>query len=310
MLVTLFFLTSPPAQAQVHIEMVDPGVQDPGWVVKLNQRTEGAQEFFAFLGNGIAEQSFTLRHQSTQGSAAMYGPTGLQLGGGLDTFPFSKPQKNLVGKEENTQFSPVMPRLMVAWTERRGRVGWGIGMSLTPPVPVQGASALVAGLSGSTGLDLGERWRVGAELDVTVGRAGAPVAASTDQKESGELEANTDAARYDAVCAPQEYGCVDVLSLREGGLRLVGTWKASEVVQPYVKLGAETISNDFFVQVDVSTWRLQGVLPDLSLGANLLPTEHLHGLVGGTFAYLPDEIATYDRIPLLYRFDASVAYVF
>ena len=67
--------------------------------------------FYHFLSDSMVTQGFTFIGPPSQLSPALRAPAGWAVGARLDTFPFGPPPENLSGKAENTQFSPVLPRL-------------------------------------------------------------------------------------------------------------------------------------------------------------------------------------------------------
>ena len=207
--------------------------------------------FHDFLGQSMSEQGFAMQAHSLLGTTLTPTP-GFTLGAEVGTFPFGAPAKNLSGKEENTQFSPVFPRLRGAWS--MGDLG--LGLTLLPPIPVQGASALALSLdaSHSTPLAHGRLTLVGEWSFV---RARAPVVASEEQyeaRDSLDNPAKLDPATYEAVCVPAG-GCVDTY---RNGTATVSALLSRRIgpADPYIGLGGGYSGHYLWVMYDDTAWRI------------------------------------------------------
>ncbi len=248
-----------------------------------------ADRFYRFLGLSMAEQGFTFQNDPQLLSPTLSRREGVAAGALLTTFPFAKPRENLSGKEENTSYSPVLPRIFAGWTGDTGdttRVGAGV--FFLPPIPVGGASALIAGVEGGAAMKVGEAARVGVELDFTYTRARAPIVASEEQYEARDdfdNPSNLDPETYEAVCIPAG-GCTDTFTLANGGARLAAAVDIG-IVSPYVKLGIHTISNQLNVMYDDTTWGMTGIQPAAHTGALLAIGEHIDLSLGAAFALRP-----------------------
>ena len=177
-----------------------------------------ADNFYRFLGLSMAEQGFTFQNDPQLLSPTLSRREGWTIGGLLTTFPLAPPRANLSGKEENTSYSPVLPRLFGGWKGEVGSGVAGVGGFFLPPIPVGGASALIAGVETGYALRLGDKVRVGPELDFTYTRARAPIVASEEQyenRDSFDNPSNLDPETYEAVCVP-EGGCVDTFTVANG----------------------------------------------------------------------------------------------
>ncbi len=250
-----------------------------------------ADRFYRFLTVSMAEQGFTFQNEAQLGSAALTRRSGWQVGGSLSTFPFTGPRENLSGKAEQTSYSPVLPRLRAGWVG--GDEAWtvGVGASLLPPIPVGGASALVLGAETSVARSLGA-WRLWGEVDFTYTRARAPIVASEEQYESRQTfdnPNNLDPQVYKEACLPD--GCVDTFGLANTGLKLAGSVQVGVVV-PYAKLGVNLVSEGLYIQYDDTRWRVAGLQPTASLGALVLPGEHVGLGLGAVMALRPESADT------------------
>ena len=291
----------------IDVTLSDPGSLDGEWAQDVVQgQSESARAFLAFVGHGMMEQAFTLQHAPLEGAAALPDADGFSLGVRFDTFPLRDPPVNGQGKVENTQYVPALPRITATWAQA-DRLRYGGGVSLTPPVNVGGASALVVGG------DIGVAWpalsklTVGLEADVTAGQAYAPVVATPEARAAGVLE-NVDEARYEAVCVPQAHGCIDSLLIRHGGLHLVVVSPLHAKVQPFFRVGGRMVADRFLIQVDLSDWRVTGLLPNFSLGANVSLAPWLRLAAGATFAPMPEEVVQAGETGILSRFSLGVAW--
>lgn len=297
-----------PAHAWMQAEMTDPGLTNPDFAAEvLAVSTQRAEDFLKFLGQGMIEQAFSLQHASPQTSATLKGPQGLEVGVTLDTFPLSGAVTNLIGKAENTKFIPVLPRFDVGWSGKKGDYDYRVGWSWVPPMSVQGASAQVVGIDTSIARPVNERLKLGLELDYSNGHAIAPVTATPEQYEAGQLP-NVDPVRYEAICVPQEFGCLDTLTLRHGYARLAAAYQLSKM-EPWMEVGVTHVWETFDVQVDLSSFRLTGFTPTAGVGLNLPLHDHLRTAVSTTVAYRPDSVSE-EGAGLLYRLEGGVSWVF
>ena len=129
--------------------------------------------FGQFLAGSTIDQAFSMRPGPMAVSAAIApGPRGA-VGARLDTFPIAPPPTNLSGKEENTQFSPVLPRLVGAF----GGENVSAHLGFLPAIPVGGASAWIVSGGVTAGKDVGGV-RLGSEVDFGFVGARAPSAAA------------------------------------------------------------------------------------------------------------------------------------
>jgi hypothetical protein len=247
-----------------------------------------ADRFYRFLGLSMAEQGFTFQNDPQLLSPTLSRREGFTAGALLTTFPFAKPRENLSGKEENTSYSPVLPRIFGGYKgEGPGNTRVGAGAFFLPPIPVGGASALIAGIETGAALPVGEVARVGLELDFTYTRARAPIVASEEQYEArGDFDNpnNLDPEVYEEVCLPD--GCVDTFTVANGGVRVAASVDAGPLA-PYVKVGLNTVSERLQVQYDDTTWGLSGIQPVAHLGSLLFIGDHVDLGLGAAFGVRP-----------------------
>jgi hypothetical protein len=267
-----------------------------------------ADNFQRFLGQSMAEQAFAMQNDSQLGSAATHGGQGVYLGAGLASFPFGPPEANLSGKEENTSFSPVFPRIQAAWVRQGEAWRWGLGTWGLPPIPVGGAAAWTTGLEASLGRELPSGWRLGGELDLSVLVAHAPITASPEQLDDRDSFANPDNLDPEQAEACGEDGCIDTFSMLNPQLRLV----ASRDVGPlslYGKAGFSWMHHTLDVEYDGTRWAMDVPLGSLHGGAVWAPRERLSLGLGTALAYKQPAIHRGTGGPLLYTLRGSVAFV-
>lgn len=207
--------------------------------------------FHDFLGQSMSEQGFAMQSRGVLGSS-MNGDEGFTIGAGVATFPFGAPAANLSGKEENTQFSPVFPRLRAAY----GFGDMAVGLTLLPPIPVGGASAF------ATSVDVSESMAVGGARLTLQGewsfvRARAPVVASEAQyanRDSFDNPANLLPETYEAVCVPAG-GCVDTYRNGTATVRALVS-RTIGPATPYIGVGGGYSGQYLWVMYDDSAWRV------------------------------------------------------
>lgn len=267
------------------VELVDGAPEFTSCFVE-DRDTEGtcAWRFYHFLAASMGEQGFTFAHNPVHTAAWVRPDAGLRIGAQIDTFPFGPAPKNLSGKVENTQFSPVLPRLFAGLTVGERSRG-AVGLSLLPPIPVGGASALIVGADGSLGWSR-EGWRFGAAVDATYAVAHAPITASQaqfDDRDSLSNPDNLDPDTYEAVCGTHEDGCIDRFRQISLGLR-AGAASSDWVVNPYGALGLSFNASQLYVMYDDTTWAMKALQPTLHAGATWAPVEALLLSAGGDVA--------------------------
>ncbi len=236
---------------------------------------EGSCEdrFYRFLSQSMAEQGFTFQRHGLMASPTLNHDEGLFVGATLDTFPLSPPRSNLAGKEENTEFSPVLPRFEAAWRGAPGPTDAGLGLSVLPPVPVNGASALIVGLDGGVAFGDGPL-RGGLDAAFTYARARAPITATEEQYESGDFENNLKAETYEAVCVPAG-GCVDTFTVADTSVQLAVSYRIASWLTPWVRVGGALVQEKLYVMYDDTLWALTGLQPQASVGATSAPHERV-----------------------------------
>jgi opacity protein-like surface antigen len=240
-----------------------------------------AGRFYRFLAQATLEQGFAMEGASVATSAVVNRHTGFVAGGLLHTFPFSSPRENLAGKTENTQFSPVFPKLLVGKLFDQGDTHWGLGATLLPPIPVGGAAALNIGLDGSYAKTLSDgRTRMGVDVDFSFVRATAPVTASDEHMESPE-EDGLKTEVYEANCDP-DVGCIDVFKVANLAVKAGMSWMLGERFMPYTQVGISFTNEWLYVDYDGTRWTHFGIQPTLSAGGAWTPSESIFLSLGGS----------------------------
>jgi hypothetical protein len=224
-----------------------------------------AQNFYQFLSHSILEQSISMQSNFISASP-LSSQSGLFFGGHLSTFPFSSPQENLSGKEENTDFIPVFPKIHFGFHDE----SYSLGLSFTPPVSVNGASALLVGTR--IGRKISEDRSLEAEFAVL--KARAPIAATDEQfeeKDSFDNPDNLESERFEERCASQENGCIDTLKMKQISIRSLQIWDPIEAVKPYLQVSLQFTTHQLYIMYDDTTWRVWALQPLIHSGVYISP---------------------------------------
>lgn len=273
-----------------------------------------SDRFYHFLSHSMVEQGFVFAHHAMDTSAVISRQEGGMVGVQIRTFPFTAPRENLSGKTENTSFSPVLPGITGGWRGRflgMGRVG--AGAFFLPPIPVKGASAMVIGVDGSVGAQVGIL-HAGGSLDVSWSRAFAPIVASEEQYEDRESFDNPDnLEHYEERCLPD--GCLDRFDALTVGAKAGVSVDATSFLAPYVELGLAYVSHTLDVDYDSTTWRMTGLQGSAHAGLTSHFAKRVQLGLGAGLAYRPSAITEYDddgNAPagVLFRLDGSASVAF
>ena len=311
----LLFLLLSPASAAPPLGFGSANLRDgaPDFTECVESGGDCQQRFYQFLGASMVEQGFAMQANGLSGSPLSLRREGWTFGGALSTFPFAPPRKNLSGKEENTSFSPVFPRIEASYTTAlEGRVQRSIGGFLLPPVPVKGASALLLGVEGGQTWGDGAGRRLGVEGDLSFLRARAPIAATEAQlaaRDSFSNPNNLDPEQFDAVCgadvAAGAGGCIDTYSFLNVGLRAGWSDRWGEAFLPYAKLGLNVVNERLHIKYDDTTWGIFALQPAAHAGVVWAPGEHLTLGLGGSGALRQKNQAVEDKVGLLGTLEGS-----
>ncbi len=308
MMLSLIALLAGSASAQSLAELVDGSPEFLESCLEDPDDSGCSDRFYRFLTSSMVAQGFTFQQVPQLSSPLVNRVSGLNLGVMLDTFPFSPAPENLAGKPENTKYSPVLPRLVAGWTGGEG-TRLGAGVFALPPVPIQGASALVAGADAGAAWDLGAT-TVGVEGDVTFTRARAPIVASEEQYANREDYGNNlKEETYEAVCAPAPDGCIDVFTVMSPSLRAGASWTFGDLT-PSVRLGGTYVNQRLYVMYDDTTWRVRGLQLSAHLGAALALSEQLHLSLGTSYAWRPAAISESEQAGLLFKAQGAAGWIF
>lgn len=274
-------------------------------------------DFFSFLTESMVEQGFTMQDHAVATSPLTHRRKGWIAGGSLATFPFGPPPENLSGKEENTQFSPVFPRLLGGYVAADGGRQKAIGVSFTPPVPVQGASALALGVNGALSRGGAEAPRQGIEADLSFVRAKAPIAATEDQvadRDSFDNPDNLDPQQFDEVCGEDvdsgAGGCLDTFTLLNVSVRAVQSWHVGRGFTPYVKAGVTVVDEWLYIKYDDTTWGVFAIQPSVHAGSGWNAGEHMFLSLGASAALRQANQSEAGTIGLFTTFEGAAAWAF
>jgi hypothetical protein len=272
-----------------------------------------ATKFYRFLSQATLEQGFAMEGASAGTSALVQRHSGWMTGAMIHSFPLSPPRKNLMGKEENTQFSPVFPKLFAGKLWDEGDKHWGLAGTFLPPVPVNGAGALNLGVVGSHARPLGEgTTRAGLDVDVTFIRATAPVVASKEQADSAEEEGYEDNLKPEVFgqrCDP-EVGCVDTFTVANIGVRGGLSWALGERFFPYLQVGLTVVNEWLYVQYDDSRWSVFALQPTMHTGAGWTPWDAVSLSAGTSVGLKQANQNEQGTVGIFYKLTGSAAYLF
>ena len=274
-------------------------------------------DFYRFLGNSMLEQGFTMQHHALLTSPLSNRRAGWVAGGDLATFPFAAPRENLSGKQENTSFSPVFPQLVGGHVFDGAADGQGaVGLSLLPPVPVGGASALSVAVDAAYAWGPADGTRWGVEGGLSYVRATAPIVATKEQvanRDDFSNPDNLDPEQFDAVCgadvAAGADGCLDTfslvnLTLRGGWSPALGAWA------PYAKAGITVVNELLFVKYDDTTWGVFALQPSLHGGTSWAPGDHVLLGVGASAAVQQANQSEDDQVGLFVTLEGAAGWRF
>ena len=272
-----------------------------------------AQNFYRFLSEATLEQGFAMNGVAVGSSAVVNRREGRFAGGLLHTFPFAGPRENLAGKEENTSFSPVFPKLYAGKIWSRDGKHYSLGGSILPPIPVGGASALNLGLDGSMATTLSDgNTRAGLEWDVTFVRARAPVTASEEQAEGAEeggFEDNVSAEVIEETCDP-DLGCIDTFIVGNFSVRAAMSWVLGEQFFPFAQVGLTIFDQWLHVEYDDSLWWGIGVQPTIHGGMAWAPMETVLLSAGTSVGLKQANQNPSGKLGAFYKFSGSATYHF
>ena len=275
-------------------------------------------DFYAFLSESMLAQGLTMQDHALSTSTLTHRRTGWTVGGSLGTFPSGPPPENLSGKEENTQYSPVFPRLTAGWMDGDTSTAQGaVGLSFTPPIPVQGARALGLGLNGAFTRGAATSVRLGLESDLSFIRANAPIAATEDQvadRDSFSNPSNLNPAQFDEVCGEDVRagagGCIDTYTLLNFSVRVGQSWHTASGLTPYLKAGATLVNEWLYIKYDDTTWGLTAIQPTVHAGSGWTLGDHMFLAAGGTAALRQANQSEAGTTGVFYTFEGAAAWAF
>ena len=266
--------------------------------------------FLRFLSESMLEQGFTMQGLSMSLSPLAHDRDGFIIGGSLSTFPFGAPATNLSGKEENTKFSPVFPRINAGFISQRDDRRTALGASFLPPIPVGGASALQLGVEGGIVFAGPEESGFGLEAEATIINARAPIAATEEQladRDSFSNPDNLDPDVYEEVCGTA--GCLDTFTMANLELR-AGYGVVMGDFRPYARAGVTVVNESLYVMYDDTTWGLLAIQPAVHVGSGWQRGEDLHLGLGGSLALKQANQSESGSVGVLYTLQGSAAWAF
>jgi hypothetical protein len=184
--------------------------------------------------------------------------------------------------------------------------GWSVGAFGLPPIPVSGASAWTAGLSGSVTRPFGD-WTGGLEADFSYLVAKAPVTASQEQIDDRDSLSNPDNLDPDvADTSCGDDGCIDRFSLANFALR-AGASRELGRLTPYGKLGVTRVNERLAVEYDGTEWLLRVTQPSAHLGCGLSVGERWFLGAGASVALKTAATQRGTGGPVFYKLEGAAA---
>jgi hypothetical protein len=266
--------------------------------------------FTLFLGHALTEQGFTFQQVPQLTSSLNVRHEGFTVGLLIDTFPLAPPRANLSGKEENTDYSPVIARLTAGWLGQ-GPLDTHIGAGaffFWTPVDIGGATVLIAGADLSASRDLSEKLRAGVELDFTYTRATAPIVASKEQYENRDEFDNPDnilTETYEEVCLPQPNGCIDTYTMANTALRLGVGYQVIDNLNVSARLGLTWVRERLDVDYDRTTWVVSGLQPNAHLAGHYVIKDRIQLGLGTSLGFRRPTVSEDGQPGIFYKFQAG-----
>jgi hypothetical protein len=305
----IFLLATAHAASFGQAKLIDGKPDDDGFQSCISGGS-CADTFYGFLTGGMLEQGFAMQDHSLLTNPLVNRKKGWLVGGALSTFPFGEPEKNLSGKEENTSFSPVFPKIRAGYTGK-GKHRHGLGFSFTPPVPVQGAAALALGVDAGLAFSPAKAASWGVHGDLSFVNANAPVTATDEQleeSESFENSDNLDAEQFEEVCGDE--GCIDTFTQVALAGRFGRSWVAGSSFTPYAQVGLSAIYARLHVMYDDTTWAVTALQPTVHAGSGWAPGDHVQLALGGSAGLQMRNQQRDGEFGVFWRLEGAAAYVF
>ena len=261
-------------------------------------------DFYRFLTHSMLEQGFAIEGRSLLANPALTKQENFVFGTSITTFPFSPPQKNLSGKEENTSFSPVFPRFHGHYIQDDKKNSYGIG--ILPPIPIKGASVLFTSLHYVRLISPQNTF----QIDGSFAHILAPITASEEQFEDKENFSNPDNLNdslYQERCASQENGCIDQYNIVHTSGSWLHTWTTTKTIQPYTQLGVTALYERLYVMYDDTTWEIFSLQP-VGTGGVSWSNQNYFCSIGASLAPQFPQQNRDSNFGAFYRLDAQFSY--
>lgn len=267
-----------------------------------------ASDFHQFLTHSMMEQGMSMQSHTILSTPLLsVSEGGIFAGAGVHSFPFSSPQENLSGKEENTSFSPVFPSIELGKVSEKK----SYSLKLLPPVPVQGASAFLLSGNISRLLQQEDNWKRSLDTELGLVRARAPITASEEQLEDRDSFDNPDNLLEDTYNENCPDGCIDTYYHASLEFRIGQSWQVSSLLQPYVQLGSNIIYENLFVQYDQTGWALWSIQPTLRSGLGLQFLDgNLQAMIGGMVTPKYPSQDRDGKLGIFYTTQGQIGYLF
>jgi len=257
------------------------------------------------MSHELLYQGFGFQHDAQATSVVVSRGKGWVIGLQLSTMPFTEERADPTGKAIHSQYSPVIPRIVVGKKIEIGKI-WhlGFGINGLPYLPMGGeANAGLLGADISSALVVGPA-RIGVEGDFTWSRATAPILAAEDHADAGLVDPKV----WSTECG--EFGCRDQFDTLSGGVKAGASFAVGLGFAPYLKVGVTAIHHTLVIDYDDSTWAISGAQLSGHAGFNWTLFKKLHLTAGTALAYRPEELSVDNQANVMFKIEGGASVTF
>ncbi|MCB9669365.1 MAG: hypothetical protein H6734_07845 [Alphaproteobacteria bacterium] len=243
----------------------------------------------------LVEFGWFLQNDPLQGSALVGRGTGFVFEIHADSYVLGK--RNLI--TEQVEIPPLLPKVEVAY--QLGSFTYddpfpqlAVGLSVFPPLKIDGYQLLNATLTGSGAVPVYEHYLwLGAEVSAGYGNVKGEMLGDGSAIE--EVDSIAPFVEIDEPpCARTAAGCNDNIRQTAWTARLGVAVDPIPELFLYGKVGVAHLSTRLDIAYDTSVWRVKGVQPQLSYGGGVRIGDRVMFGVGGTTAMKPEPISSDD----------------
>lgn len=255
----------------------------------------------------LLELAYFMSSDPLMGTALNGRGTGFVFEIHADTYPLGEP--NLV--TEQVTLPPLLPKLDIAYqlgsfTYDDPYPQLALGLSVLPPLKVNGYEAAGITLTGSAALPLYEHYVWGGvELAGSYGRvAGEMLGDGSVLEDVASIAPFVDLGT--PACADTEPGCRDRIHQSSFTGRVGLNAEPHPAVFFFLKGGLSRVGSRLEVAYDTSSWRLKGVRPELGYGGGVRIADRAAIALGGITTARPEAVSSDDSRTMT-RFHVSLS---